>query len=145
MASNLIRFLCVSMALYSSPTTGLRLKTAAQAQDQEVKVIQLTAKKYEFSPSTVHVKVATKVQLNIIAIDQDHGFKTAVVPDGADASDQPGIEFLSPQTTDGWKLKKGVETTIEFVAKTPGTYEFKCSLTCGIHHGRMKGQLVVDP
>jgi hypothetical protein len=29
-------------------------------------------------------------------------------------------------------------------AKTPGTYEFQCSVDCGIHHGSMKGQLIVD-
>jgi len=54
-------------------------------------------------------------------------------------------EFNPPQQNNGWRLKKGEETGIEFVAKTPGTYEFRCSLDCGIHHGRMRGQLVVDP
>jgi heme/copper-type cytochrome/quinol oxidase subunit 2 len=46
---------------------------------------------------------------------------------------------------DAWKLNKGEETTIAFVAKTPGTYDFKCTVVCGFGHGRMKGQLIVDP
>ena len=143
MGSNLTRYLCVSMTLFSIVTLGQRPERAAHAQD--VQVIQVTAKKYEFSPSRVHVKAGAKIQLKVTAIDRDHGFKTAVVPDGADSSAHPGLEFTAPQSNDGWKLKKGRETTIEFFAKTPGTYEFGCSVACGIHHGRMKGQLVVDP
>jgi cytochrome c oxidase subunit 2 len=119
-------------------------KTAAQTQDQDVQVIQVTAKRYEFSPSRVHVKSGMKVQLKITALDRDHGFKIAVIPNGADASAVTGLEFTSPQGNDGWKLKKGKETTIEFVAKTAGTYDFQCSVACGIHHGRMKGQIIVD-
>ena len=45
------------------------------ADDQKVQVIGLTAKKYEYSPSPVHVKIGTKVQLRITAVDHDHGFK----------------------------------------------------------------------
>jgi cytochrome c oxidase subunit 2 len=147
MESNLIRYWCVSMLLFSALTRGQEPKTVAQTKDQDVQIIRLTAKKYEFSPSTVHVKAGSKVQLKITAIDRDHGFTTAVVPGGTDSSARPGIEFTftSPQGSAGWKLKKSRETTIEFVAKTPGTYEFRCSVACGIHHGRMKGQLIVDP
>lgn len=144
MRSNHMRYLCVSIALFSALTLGQEAKTVAQTQDQDLQVVEVTAKKYEFSPSRVHVKAGTKVQLKITASGRDHGFKSAVVPDGADSS-HPGLEFTSPQGNDGWKLKKGRETTIEFFAKTPGTYEFRCSVACGIHHGRMKGQLVVDP
>ena len=145
MGSNLIRYFCVSMALFSIPTLGREPKSAAQRQDQDVPVIEVTAKKYEYSPSPVHVKRGAKVQLKITAVDRDHGFKIAVVPEGVDSSTSPGLEFTPPQGNGGWKLKKGGETTIEFVAKSPGTYEFKCSVACGIHHERMKGQLVVDP
>jgi heme/copper-type cytochrome/quinol oxidase subunit 2 len=31
-----------------------------------------------------------------------------------------------------------------FVAERAGTYEFKCTVVCDIHHGRMKGTLVVE-
>jgi cytochrome c oxidase subunit 2 len=116
-----------------------------QTQDQDVQVIQMAAKKYEFSPSRVHVKAGTKVQLKVTAIDADHGFKSAIVPDGADSSAGQGLEFAPLQHTEGWRLKKGEATTIGFLAEAPGTYEFRCSVVCGIHHGRMKGQIVVDP
>jgi heme/copper-type cytochrome/quinol oxidase subunit 2 len=143
MGSNLIRYLCVSTLVFSALTQE-DTKTAAQTQDRDVQVIQMTAKRYEFSPSRVRVKSGMKVQLKIAALDRDHGFKSAVIPNGAGGSAVIGLKFTSPQGNDGWKLKKGKETTIEFVAKTAGTYDFQCAVACGIHHARMKGQIIVD-
>ena len=145
MGSNLIRYLCASTALFSVLILGWEPKTAARAQDQDTQVIQATAKKYEFSPSCMHVKAGTKVQLKITAIDRDHGFKIATVPDGGESLASPGLDFTPAQSNDGSKLKRGRETTIDFFAKTPGTYEFRCAAACGLHHGRMRGQLFVDP
>jgi len=113
------------------------------AEDQKVQVIELTAKKYEYSPSPVHVKAGTKVQLKITATDHDHGFKIADVPDGSEPNGKPGLVFPSAQEC--WQLKKGETTTIEFFAQTAGTYTFKCCHTCGLGHRGMKGQIIVDP
>jgi heme/copper-type cytochrome/quinol oxidase subunit 2 len=142
--SNLIHYLFISMLLFSALMLGENTKTGARTQDQDVQVIQMTAKQYEFSPAQVHVKLGMKVQLKITALDREHGIKISVIPDGAKSSALAGLELTSPQRGDAWKLKRGQETTVEFVAKTPGTYEFQCSVDCGIHHGSMKGQLVVD-
>lgn len=117
--------------------------SSAQGQDRETQVIELTAKKYEYSPSPVHVKTGAKVQLKITATDHDHGFKIGTTPDDAAQNNQPGLVFASPQ--DCWQLKKGETTTIEFLAQTPGTYTFKCCHTCGLGHRGMKSQIVVDP
>jgi len=46
----LIRYLCIFMLLVSA--LGLEVKT----DDQVAQVIQMTARKYEFSPSQIHVK-----------------------------------------------------------------------------------------
>jgi cytochrome c oxidase subunit II len=113
------------------------------AEDQKEQVIELTAKKYEYSPSPVHVKAGTKVQLKITATDHDHGFKIANVPDGSEPNSKPGLVFPSAQEC--WQLKKGETTTIEFLAQTAGTYTFKCCHTCGLGHRGMKGQIIVDP
>ncbi len=112
------------------------------AQDKKAQAIELIAKKYEYSPSPVHVKIGTKVQLKITATDHDHGFKISAVPDGAVPNGAGGLIFTSAQ--DCWQLKKGETTTIEFLAQTPGTYTFKCCHTCGLGHRGMKGQIVVD-
>lgn len=112
------------------------------AQDQNAQVIELSAKKYEYSPSPVHVKAGTRVQLKITATDHDHGFKISVVLDGAEQGGKAGLVFTSPQ--DCWQLKKGQTATIEFLAQTSGTYTFHCCHTCGLGHRGMKGQIVVD-
>jgi cytochrome c oxidase subunit 2 len=120
----------------------LSLSRSVRAQNQDVQVIEITAKKYEYSGSPVHVKSGTKVQLKITATDHDHGFKIATVPDGAQPKGAIGLIFTSEQ--DCWQLKKGETTTIDFLAQSPGTYTFKCCHTCGLGHKGMKGQIVVD-
>jgi cytochrome c oxidase subunit II len=132
-----IVFAVALFAMLFSPSSS------AQRQNQDTQVIELTAKKYEYSPAPVHVKAGTKVQLKITATDHDHGFKIGTSPDGAERNNQPGLIFTS--TEDCWLLKKGETTTIEFLAQTPGTYTFKCCHTCGLGHRGMKGQIVVGP
>jgi cytochrome c oxidase subunit 2 len=120
----------------------LSLSSAAPAQVQDVQVIEITAKKYEYSASPIHVKSGTKVQLKITATDHDHGFKIAAVPDSAVTHGTAGLIFTSPQ--DCWQLKQGETATIEFLAQASGTYTFRCCHTCGLGHRGMKGQIVVD-
>ena len=120
----------------------LSLSMSLRAQNQNAQVIEITAKKYEYSISQIHVKAGTKVQLKITATDHDHGFKIATVPDGAQPTGAAGLIFTSAQ--DCWQLKKGETTTIDFLAQTPGTYTFRCCHTCGLGHKGMKGQIVVD-
>ena len=112
------------------------------AQDQNAQVIELVAKKYEYSPAPVHVKAGSMVRLKITAVDHDHGFKISAVPDGAIPNGNGGLIFSSGQEC--WQLKKGETTTIEFLAQTPGTYTFKCCHTCGLGHKGMKGQIIVE-
>jgi len=116
---------------------------SVRAQTQDVQVVEITAKKYEYSNSPIHVKSGTKVQLKITAADHDHGFKISAVPDGALPNGADGLIFTSAQEC--WQLKKGETTTIEFLAQTPGTYTFKCCHTCGLGHKGMKGQIIVEP
>ncbi len=87
--------------------------------------IKMTAKKYEFDPSTITVKKGERVRLLITALDRDHGFKLEAF----------GINQ---------KLKKGDTETIEFTADKSGTFPFQCSEFCGFGHGRMKGKVVVE-
>jgi cytochrome c oxidase subunit II len=112
------------------------------AQDQNAQIIEVSAKKYEYSPSPVHVKAGTTVQLKITAVDHDHGFKIGAEVDGARPGGKAGLVFSSPQ--DCWQLEKGETTTIEFLAQTSGTYTFKCCHTCGLGHRGMKGQIIVE-
>ena len=110
-------------------------------QEQNVQVVEMTARKYEYSPTPVHVKVG-RVQLKITAIDHDHGFTIAKFPEGSKSGDQPGLVFTSGG--DCVQIKKGTTVVVEFVAQTPGTYPFHCCHVCGLGHGHMKSQLIVE-
>ena len=120
----------------------LSFSGSVRAQVHAAQVIEVTATKYEYSSSPVHVKIGTKVQLKITATDHDHGFRIGTVSDGAMPKDSAGLIFTSAQ--DCWQLKKGETTTIEFSAQTPGAYTFKCCHTCGLGHRGMKGQIIVE-
>jgi cytochrome c oxidase subunit 2 len=120
-----------------------RLSNTSQA-DREVQVIEMSAKKYEYSPSPIRVKRGTKVQLRITALDRTHGIKINLSPDGSVQKNDSGLIFSS-NNFDCFKLERGIPTVVEFVALTPGTYSFHCCNRCGIGHGGMKGQIVVEP
>jgi len=120
-----------------------RLLNTSQAEE-EVQVIEMSAKKYEYSPSPIRVKRGTKVQLRITALDRTHGIKIDRSPDGSDQKNDSGLIFSS-NNDDCFKLEKGIPAIVEFVARLPGTYSFHCCNRCGIGHGGMKGQIVVEP
>jgi len=138
-----IRFILAMLRLFAVALAAWLLQPgAAPAQEQKEQVIELSAKKYEYSGSPVRVKAGAKILLKITATDHDHGFKIAAVPDGAESNGRAGLLFTSPQ--DCWQLKKGETSAIEFVAQTPGTYTFRCCHSCGLGHRGMKGQIVVE-
>ena len=120
-----------------------RLLNTSQAEE-EVQVIEMSAKKYEYGPSPIRVRRGTKVQLRITALDKTHGIKINLNPDGSDQKNDSGLIFSS-NNFDCFRLEKGIPTVVEFVARTPGTYSYHCCNRCGIGHGGMKGQIVVEP
>jgi cytochrome c oxidase subunit 2 len=122
---------------------GFARQADAPRANQNAQVIEVTAKKYEFNPSPIRVKQGTKVQLKITALDRTHGFKISLNPDGSDMKGDPGLLFISKEAC--LSIEKGAPTVVEFVAHTPGTYSFHCCNRCGLGHGGMKGQLVVEP
>jgi cytochrome c oxidase subunit 2 len=93
--------------------------------DAPVKEIEVSARKYEYQPTTIEVPVNTLVRLHLKAIDKEHGFEIKSIKDSC-------VKF-DPQTP----------ATVEFYADKAGEYEFKCCKFCGFGHGKMKGRLVV--
>lgn len=96
----------------------------AIAQDNSP-AIEVTAKKYEFSPAVINVKKGDHVKLVVTATDRDHGIK---------------IDAFHIDK----KLPKGEAVTVEFTADRPGTFPFQCSKFCGTGHGKMKGAIIVQ-
>jgi heme/copper-type cytochrome/quinol oxidase subunit 2 len=107
------------------------------------RVIEMTAANYEFAPSSVHVKVGETVRLSITATDKAHGVRIKPIALGSPEGSAPGLQ-ITPGT-DCVKFKKKGTGTIDFAAQSPGTYEFECCKLCGFGHGKMKGEIIVDP
>lgn len=90
----------------------------------EVKEFKITAKQFQFEPSTIEVSKGDKVKLVVTSIDVPHGFSIA----------EYGInERLDPNKP----------VTIEFTANKEGTFTFFCSVFCGSGHSAMKGKLII--
>ena len=100
---------------------GLVISLAAQ---QGPRVIDVTARKYEFEPSTIEVQQGERVVLRVTSTDRLHGIGIKKF----------GISREAP---------KGQTVDVEFVASTAGTYKVICTEDCGKGHDDMVGTLVV--
>jgi len=124
---NRLRTILIGLTILSAASA----RTVAQvAQDagtgvQGVHEIQVTLRKYEFSPGSLRVKKGEQVRLVMTAVDHDHGFKL----------DDFNINKKIPQ---------GTTVIVEFTADKAGTFQFRCSSVCGLGHRGMKGTLVVE-
>lgn len=116
---------------------------AAQASEaQSPRVIEISAKKYEFTPNEIQVKQGEKIELKVHSEDETHGVKLDAYPEGAKAKGDPGLVFTQPDQNG--KVEKGVDQVVDLTAQQPGTYDFKCAKICGMGHGKMKGKVIVS-
>ncbi len=88
--------------------------------------LTIDARQFEFTPARVAVNQGDAVTITLTASDVTHGFHL----------DGYGIER---------RVVPGVAQKITFVADHPGTYRFRCSVSCGSLHPFMIGELVVTP
>jgi cytochrome c oxidase subunit 2 len=93
--------------------------------DAPAKEVEISARKYEFTPSSIRVPVNTLLRIHLTALDREHGF-----------------EIKSAQGRCA-RFKPGEPLTVEFYADKVGEYEFFCCKYCGLSHGKMKGKLIV--
>lgn len=91
-----------------------------------VKEFNVTAKRFEFVPSTITVNKGDQVVLHITSIDVEHGFSLAT------------YDIIET-------LPVGVKKTIRFTADRTGEFNFFCSVFCGSGHSDMRGKLIVNP
>ena len=95
--------------------------------EQQPRVIEITASRFEFTPSEIEVSAGESVRLLIRSTDVEHGF--AIPTLGIGATIPPG----------------GEPVAIDFVAAEPGRHRFACTVFCGAGHGRMTGTLTIVP
>lgn len=132
---------CFTFVFLAAATAALP-SAARNSDDAAVKSIDISAKKYEFTPSEIHVKAGERVRLTVHSVDETHGAKLTLYPEGSKDKTIVGLKFDHPE--ENGKVEKGVDQVLEFVAEKPGTYQFECAKVCGMHHGKMKGEIIVE-
>jgi cytochrome c oxidase subunit 2 len=95
----------------------------ASAADTE-QVIQITAKRFSYSPNNITVKKGVPVVLELTSLDRLHGFFC------------PGLGIRSD-------ISPHKVTTLRFVPQKVGTFPFHCDNFCGSGHEGMKGTITV--
>jgi cytochrome c oxidase subunit II len=124
---NTLKMMLIGLTFLSaaSPRTVAQVAKDAETRLQGVHEIQVTLRKYEFSPGSLRVRKGEQVRLIMAAMDHDHGFKLD--------------DFQINQ-----KIRKGATVIVEFTADKAGTFQFRCSSVCGLGHRNMKGTLIVE-
>jgi cytochrome c oxidase subunit II len=100
-----------------------RLVPSADAAE-EPRVIEIRAKKFEFSPSEITLKRGEPVVLRLTSEDRTHGF------------------FLKPLRIDA-DIVPGKATDVAVTPDAAGEYSVICDHYCGTGHGNMKMKLSV--
>ena len=136
------RFFALALAGAASISDGIAASANAPQADANTNTVEISAKKYDFSPSEIRVAKGTHVELKVHSVDDTHGVKLDVYPEGAKDRGAPGLVFDHPDQNG--KVSKGTDQVLDFVAQTPGSYDFKCAKFCGFGHDKMKGKLIVE-
>jgi len=93
--------------------------------DAQPRVIEIKAKKFEFSPNQITLKKGESVTLRLVSQDRVHGFFQRAL--GIDTDIDPG---------------KVNEVTV--TPKEPGSYQVICDHYCGYGHGNMNMTIKVE-
>jgi cytochrome c oxidase subunit 2 len=104
---------------------ALVVTARADGLGREPRAIVITAKRFEFVPSTITLKKGETVKLVVTSEDVTHGF------------------FLRPLKIDT-DLTPGETQQITATPQTAGTFTAICHHFCGAGHGNMKLTVVVE-
>jgi cytochrome c oxidase subunit 2 len=116
----------VKKALIIALTVTLSWASASAGTAEPERVIAITAKRFEFAPATIELKVGVPVILELSTLDRKHGF----------AAPDLHIDVV---------IVPGKPTRVRVVPDKAGTFAFHCSVFCGSGHEDMGGQIVVLP
>ena len=114
-----------TLPLVLSAAIGSTWIGGAETAGASERIFIVTASRYEFTPDLLEVDEGDRLRIALRSEDVAHGF----------AIEGYGIDVALPES--------GEAVLVDFVADRPGTFEFGCSVYCGIGHGNMRGRLVV--
>ena len=98
--------------------SSLMLQAKAHANESEQR-IEIVAKRFEYAPQEITVKMGSPVTISLSAKDVDHGLKFS----------DPDVEMV---------VKKGDTKEVTFTPDKVGDFVGQCSSFCGAGHGTMK-------
>ncbi len=96
----------------------------AQPVMPQERTFRIEARQFAYSPSELKVNAGDKVIIQLVSTDVVHGLYV----DGYDVS---------------VKADPGQTQTLTFTADKPGSFRFRCNVTCGAMHPFMIGKLTV--
>jgi cytochrome c oxidase subunit II len=111
----------LSVMVISLSAAGLRL----YAQESQPRVVTISAKRFEFTPNQLTLKVGEPVTLRVSAQDRDHGFYQKDLKIDLD---------LSPDH----------ESVVTITPDKAGRFVAICDHFCGSGHGNMKMVINVE-
>jgi cytochrome c oxidase subunit II len=114
-----------AVTVLATLAVGLSLVGSGVRAAEEPKTFAIVAKRFEFNPKEITLKVGETVKLQLTSEDATHGFFAK--PLGID-------EVIVP----------GKTTEIVITPKTPGRYTTICDHFCGAGHGGMKMTIIVE-
>jgi len=103
---------------------GAFLTDVCAIADEAEQVINVTAKRYEYNPSTITVRKGIPIVLEFTSLDRLHGFNC------------PGLGIRTD-------IPPGKVTQLRFVPQKTGTFPFHCDIFCGEGHESMTGAIVI--
>ena len=114
-----------SRALALTMTLSALIAVVSRGRADEQRVVDITAKRFEFSPATITLKKGEAVKLRVTSEDVTHGFFSRAFKFDTD---------LAPGQTQ--------EMTV--TPEKTGTFLAICHHFCGAQHANMKLTIVVE-
>jgi heme/copper-type cytochrome/quinol oxidase subunit 2 len=108
-------------------TAGLVVALAplpVQSIARQERTFRIEARQFAYSPSELEVNPGDTITIQLVSTDVVHGLYI----------DGYGISM---------EADPGQTATVSFVADKPGSFRFRCNLTCGAMHPFMIGKLTV--
>jgi len=116
----------VSKTVFGSMLSlGMVFTGVNRVQADNVPVVEITAKRFAFSPDKITLKKGQTVKLRIHSEDVTHGF------------------FLRPFKLDE-EIPAGQTVEVTVTPQTAGTFMPICDHFCGANHGNMNMTVVVE-
>ncbi len=105
--------------------TLLSVGSTRRVNAQEPRVIEISAKRYEFTPNTITLKKGETIKLRLHSEDVTHG-------------------FFSRQLKIDETVEPGKTAEITLTPQAAGTFKTICDHFCGTGHGNMAMTIVVE-